>query len=162
MIIFSALYGVIAAVGVLVVQVPFGTVPLLVGVIMEELAKAIAIVAGRATTARGALMHALGVTLGFIAIEHALIALVPYNTNVFASGATIGTIIIHLSTLLLYAVAARHHWSAMIVALVLGNSLHAAYNISATTAHSSMIITTLVAAAFLAITCIAALLRPRT
>ncbi len=159
MYLFSLLYGIFAALGALALQfaldaaLPFdllaplalkattplvATLSLLLLALTEEALKAAAVAAGiQSTTAlHRAYLHALFVGGGFTLVEWALIALVPYDANPFATGAFLGDVIIHLCSPLVIALLfnALRTWSAaarILSTLLIVTLLHTSYNILA-------------------------------
>lgn len=154
---FSFIYGILAALIALVLQIlidailPFdilsplalktaaagsATIGILFVAFIEEAVKAIAVSKGIASPPRPlrAYLHALFVGIGFVVIEYALIALMPYDTNPFAQGIFSGNLIIHAGTPLvvvtLFIMLRDSQWLVRtLLTLAIVTLLHASYNI---------------------------------
>ena len=153
---FSLIYGMTAALAALILQtalttllpLPSLTAPvtgaatltilIILFALIEELAKLIAVIGTRSTSIVRTLLNATAVGIGFAAVEHALIALAPYDANPFLTGATTGTVIIHIATTILIAsllLLLRTVSPILRIAttLIVVTLLHASYNILALT-----------------------------
>ncbi len=156
---FSFIYGIVAALGALLLQVAVNstlnthnflladninataaTALILLFASMEEMFKFVAVIKGLHYPPRlySTFFHAFFVGCGFIAIEYSTIALTPYDNAIAVPTAALGTFIIHICTPLIFAaflvtLKHAHRLVRIAVPLIVTILLHASYNILALT-----------------------------